>query len=110
MVHSTTHLPYYFFTPFAHLSGKRRPKHCPNLVPDSEDRAKYGPALQASGGLFNVTVNFDKNQRIHWDSLIHLYTGTTTGQQSSVIGLFYSNVSGVSCWQNSSLMFTLTFS
>lgn len=47
-------------------------------MPDSGDRAKYGPALEASGGLFNVTVNFDKNQRIHWDSLIHLYTGTVS--------------------------------
>ena len=53
---------------------KHQSKHCPNLVPNSADRAKFGSNLQASGGLFNVTVNFDKNQKLHWDSLIHLYT------------------------------------
>lgn len=51
----------------------RTKQHCPNLVPTALDLEKFGKLLQHSNNQFNVTVYFDKNQIIGWDSLVHLY-------------------------------------
>jgi hypothetical protein len=52
---------------------KKTKLHCPNLVPTTNDLERFGPELQSTNQTFNVTVNFDKNQIIHWTSLIDLY-------------------------------------
>jgi hypothetical protein len=51
----------------------RNKQHCPNLVPTMADVKKFGRFLAQSNNLFNVTVAFDINQIVGWDSLVHLY-------------------------------------
>lgn len=46
------------------------PHHCPNLVPNAEDRRRYRHVKDA----FAVTVNFDKNNKNHFESLVHLWS------------------------------------
>jgi hypothetical protein len=52
---------------------KRTKQHCPNLVPTALDLKKFKMDLKDSNNQFNVSVYFDKNQILHWDSLVHLY-------------------------------------
>jgi len=52
---------------------RHRARHCPNLVPDAQDWEMFHSNLTASGGKFNVTVHYDKDQKFAWDSLIHFY-------------------------------------
>jgi hypothetical protein len=45
--------------------------HCPNLVPDEEDRKRYGDSINET---FPVKVIFDKDQVFYWASLAHLWS------------------------------------
>jgi hypothetical protein len=49
---------------------KYRSKHCPNLVADEADLIKF-PEINRT---FPLKVIFDKNQTMHWDSLVHLWS------------------------------------
>ncbi|GKY92989.1 hypothetical protein MPSEU_000267500 [Mayamaea pseudoterrestris] len=50
---------------------KSRPAHCPNLVPDEDDRKRFGNEINDT---FPVKVIFDEHQKFHWDSLAHLWS------------------------------------
>jgi hypothetical protein len=53
---------------------KKTRLHCPNLVPTAHDIEKFRKdGIRTMTDTFNVTVNFDTNQILHWQSLIHLY-------------------------------------
>lgn len=53
---------------------KKTKVHCPNLVPTTHDIEKFHrDGIRTVNDTFNVTVKFDTNQILHWQSLIHLY-------------------------------------
>ena len=53
---------------------KKTRLHCPNLVPTLHDIEKFrNDGIRTTSDTFNVTVHFDTNQILHWQSLIHLY-------------------------------------
>ena len=42
--------------------------HCPNLVPDNNEKQKYDKPS------FPVNIKFDQDSRYHYDSLVHLWS------------------------------------
>lgn len=52
---------------------KRRPKHCPNLVVDANDRSRLQSLVNETGETFRVKVIHDAEYKLFYDSLAHLW-------------------------------------
>ena len=49
---------------------RHQPSHCPNLVPNEDDKASFAHLQDA----FQVVVKYDEQERVFYKSLVHLWS------------------------------------